>query len=490
MCGTPIPGRILPACFGLLIIAGCAGDPAGPAPMPALRADGTRIVDDLGNEVILKGVNLGGWLFNETWITQIDYSLISRIHLLGLDETFADKIDEVLKLGDDEWVGEGYLVQFQAALAERIGAEAAQGFVDKVRPYTPTLYDDSDLQLRRKLSARFGDDVRDELLDVFQGAWLGESDIEWIAAQGFNVVRVPISYRNLVVGPDLDRPTSLVYNPRAWARIGRLLDWCEAHRIYAVLDIQECPGGQNDYTGTSLLYGDPALQALTVDLWKEIATRFGGRSAVAAYSLLAEPFSAPDAAARDAMYDRLVQAIRGLGDQHLLVIHDGFRGMHTLPKPSAFGWTNVVYSTHIFEFSAKTYEDYDFLVNYVHDPLFTEAQAEQNVPYYMGSFSTRFDEGWAYDAAQLLVDWYTRHRWSWSVWTYKRIDDPSVVRLFGKASSYGVRSILSGDFVRPDVFDDDLETLRTRMAGYSGVRLDPNPTLLGILQSGLQSAPP
>ena len=490
MCGNTIPGRILFACFGFVAIAGCAGDSAAPTPMPALHADGTRIVDDLGNEVILKGVNLGGWLFNETWITQIDYPLTSRIHLLGQQEPFAGKVDEVLRLGNDDWVGEGYLVEFQAALAERIGAEAAKGFVDKVRPYTPGLYDDSDLPLRRRLSERFGDDVRDELLDTFQRAWLAESDVEWIARQGFNVVRVPISYRNLVVGPDVDRPTSLVFNERAWARIGVLLDWCETHRIYAVLDIQECPGGQNDYTGTSLLYTDEALQALTVDLWKEIATRFGGRSAVAAYSLLAEPFGAPDAAARDAMYDKLVQAIRGLGDQHLLVIHDGFLGMHTLPKPSAFGWTNVVYSTHIFEFSAKTYEDYDFLVNYVHDPLFTEAQADQNVPYYIGSFSTRFNEGWAYDAAVLLVNWYTRHRWSWSVWTYKRIDDPIGVQLFGKTSSYGVRGLLNGDFVRPDVFDDDISTLRTRMAGYGRLQLDPNPTLLGILQAGLQSTPP
>ena len=232
------------------------------------------------------------------------------------------------------------------------------------------------------------------------------------------------------------------------------------------------------------------LLLATRNACEEIATRFGGRSAVAAYSLLAEPFGAPNAAARDAMYDKLVQAIRGLGDPHLLVIHDGFLGMHTLPKPSVFGWTNVVYSTHIFEFSASTYEDYDFVVNYVHDPLFTEAQADQNVPYYIGSFSTRLDEGWAYDAAEMLIDWYTRHRWSWSVWTYKRIDDPISARLLGITSAYGVRGVLSGDLVRPDVFNDDLATLRTRMAGYGGLELGPNPTLLGILQAGLQSTPP
>src|SRR5690606_16660907 len=129
------------------------------------------------------------------------------------------------------------------------------------------------------------------------------------------------------------------------------------------------------------------------------------------------------------------------------VIHDGFFGMQTLPDPKAMDWTDVIYSTHIFEFSATSYEDYDFLVNYFHDPLFTEAQAKQNVPYFIGSFSARHDRDWAYDAAQLLIDWYTRRAWSWAVWTYKRIDDPIAVALFDRTSQYGVRGVLAGDFV-------------------------------------------
>lgn len=469
-----------------VLLATCDAEPAGPPPLPALHADGTRIIDSEGSEVLLRGVNLGGWLFNETWITQIDYALGSRIHVLGQREPFAEAVDEVLRTGRTEWVGPDFLEPFQAALAEKVGADVAAAFVAKVRAYAPALYDDSDLPLRRKLSERFGDAVRDELLDIFQDAWITEEDIVWIAQQGFNLVRVPMSYRGLTTGPDLDRPTALAWNERAFGQVARLLDWCEKHRIYAVLDIQEAPGGQNDYTGTSLLYDDPALQDLTVDLWIELASRFGGHSAVAAYSLLAEPFSAPDAGARDAMYDRIVKAIRALGDEHLLVIHDGFFGMQTLPRPHTKGWTNVVYSTHVFEFSATNYEDYDFLVNYFHDPLFTEAQAKQGVPYFIGSFSARHDWDWAYDAAQLLVDWYTRRGWSWAVWTYKRIDDPIAVALFDRTSQYGVRGVLVGDFVRPDVFDDDLDTLRARMAGYRQVRLDPNPRLLPILTGVLQ----
>lgn len=477
--------RHLRILWALLLALGCDSADDAPDPLPALRAEGTRIVDADGDTVLLRGVNLGGWLYNETWITQIDYALASRIHVMGQREPIADAVDEILRTGTTEWVGPDFLDTFRDALAQKVGADVANAFVDKVRPYAPALYDDSDLPLRRKLSARFGDDTRDELLDVFQSAWITREDVAWIAAQGFNVVRVPMGYRSLVTGPDVERPTSLAWNERAFRQIARLLDWCLQHRIYAILDLQESPGGHNDYAGRALLYEDPALQELTVTLWVELARRFGGHSAVAAYSLLAEPFGAPDAAARDAMYDRLVKAIRGLGDDHLLVIHDGFLGMQTLPAPASMGWTDVVYSTHIFEFSATSYDDYDFLVNWFHDPVFAEAQARQDVPYFIGSFSARHDEDWAYDAATLLIDWYTRRDWSWAVWTYKRIDDPIAEELFGRSSQYGVRGVLVGDLVRPDVFDDDLETLRARMSGYRDLRLDPNPRLLPILAGPL-----
>ena len=37
-----------------------------------LRAQGTAIVDANGTPIQLRGVNLGGWMFHETWITGVD----------------------------------------------------------------------------------------------------------------------------------------------------------------------------------------------------------------------------------------------------------------------------------------------------------------------------------------------------------------------------------------------------------------------------------
>lgn len=455
--------------------------------LPWLHAEGTNIVDEFGNIVRLKGVNFGGWLFNETWITHIDYPLHGRIRILGYEEGIGEMVDKVLiavgmgsggACGDES---ESWLDAFYQELKNRIGAGAADEFMTEVEKY-PALCDDSDLPLRLVLEERFGTNGRDELLDIFQKAWMKESDITWLAEQGFNVVRVPISYRTLVKNTDKDKPENLDWNERAFERLDELLNWCNNHRVYAVLDIQEAPGGQNDYSGEPTLYTDPKMQALTVELWDYISDRYKERSVVAAYSLLAEPFGAPSSQARDDMYDKLVKSIRAGEDAHLLVIHDGFMGMSSLPEPSQYGWDNVVYSTHLFEWSADSLSDYELLIKF-YDALFSKAQSKQNVPYYIGSFSTMRDEDWAYDALGKMVSWFNGRNWSWSLWTHKRFDDPISKELYGYTTAWGLLSNLYSSFDRPDVYRDSKEALKTKFAAYADLVLEPNWTLLYMLQN-------
>lgn len=487
-CGGPTDPAATEVAAGVDAIEGSPSETdalpvVGP---PRLRAEGTRLIDQTGAEVRLTGANLGGWLFHESWITQATFTTRARVHEVGVRSGYAEAVEAALvEAGRDE-DAPGWYEAVQAALATQIGEAPAAAVVSEAQSY-PSLQDDSDLLLRRELTRRFGTAGRDELSDVFQRAWLREADVAWLADQGFNVVRVPMSYRDLTTDPDDDLPARLTWNELAFARLDDLLGWCERHGVYAVLDLQESPGGHNGYSGEAKLYGDPALQQLTIELWEELSRRYHARDVVAAYSLLAEPFGAPNAGARDAMYDRLVTALRARGDDHLLVIHDGFFGMNTLPVPADRGWTGVVYSTHIFEFGATSQEDYQQIVNGFHDPVLTKAQARQGVPYYIGSFSTGKDEPWAYEAAQLLIDWYTRHGWSWSIWTLKRIEDPLDWKLWGVQSSYGVLGRLASPFTRPDVQRDDVETLRARFAAYADLVVEPNEALLGILKSGLDS---
>ena len=456
-----------------------------------LHAEGKRIVDANGNVVVLKGVNLGGWLYHETWITAVDYSFQARAWVVGRDLGMEQAVAAVLKrIGPARMSGltaimteEEWIAALEAALKTDLGVERAAAFMTEYNKYLPGIYDDSDFPLFKLLETRFGADKRDELLDAFNRGWIREEDIAWLSEQGFNLVRVPIGYRALTTGSHLEKPTSLSWNEKVFDRLNDLLDWCEAHGVYAVLDIQECPGGQNDYSAPAELYTDPKMQDLTVELWRQLSDRFKSRDSVAAYSLLAEPMSAPDADARDLMYDKLVKAIRAKGDDHLLVIHDGFKNVTSFPDPAEYGWDNVIYSTHLFEWANNSEADYDQIIS-LYDMYFPQSQDKQNVPYFIGSFSTMIDAPWAYASARKMREWMDGHGWSWSLWTYKSIDDPISADLWGDKSGWGLRGRLNSEFDRPDIFNDDEATLLRKFEAYKGIVLDPNADLLEAVNPG------
>ncbi len=460
-----------------------------------LHAEGTRIVDAAGREVRLRGVNLGGWLFHETWITLVGYDWPARIHHeaqkcdLAAEVVAAMRQAEVLESGFATCVSDSqqWLDAFEAALRERVDAQTADDFMAQLAQFESTC-DDSELPLRLRLEQRFGTDGRDALLDTFLGAWIREADIAWLAAQGFNVVRVPMGYRSLTSGSDLSDIQQLDLNERALERLDDLIDWCAAHGVYAVIDIQEAPGGQNTYAGEARLYTEPRFQQLTIELWQALSDRYRERDAVAAYSLLAEPYGAPSAAARDEMYDRLVQAIRARGDDHLLVIHDGFRSMSSLPDPAEYGWQQVIYSTHLFESGPDTVDEYRELIDQIYRPVFAAAQADHDVPYYIGSFSTRYDAPWAHEAAGVMVDWYEAAGYSWSLWTFKKVPDPLFSEVFDYSDAWGLLSRLpdGAAFERPDLQLDSRAELERKLGAYAELELQPVDGLLEQLTRPMQ----
>jgi hypothetical protein len=207
------------------------------------------------------------------------------------------------------------------------------------------------------------------------------------------------------------------------------------------------------------------------DLYRE-------RDTIAAYSLLAEPYSAPDIATMVSMYDRLHDAIRDNDDDHLLIVHDGFFGMEMLPSPSEQGWEGVVYSTHLFEWGAPTLLAHQAVVLSYAD-TWERSQARHGNPYFVGSFSTFRDEPFAYDAFDFYARTFADHGWSWSMWAWKRIDDPLDQELFGERTSWGVMRDFARaeDAERLDVCHDDVDTLVERAAALRTSALTPNAEL-------------
>lgn len=477
------------------ILLDTASDVYGGTPkFSRLSVKGKKIIDSLGNPVRLRGFNIGGYLFLETWINQIDHTTSSRAYKFAQNHKYKDQIISALKESIPEAKkgdplpnvcignGERWLDRFSTELKKLIPEPDAEGFISELNKY-PTICDDSDYKLRHLLAQRFGVSGRDELILSFIMNWITEDDIKWISEQGFNLIRIPIGYRTLTIDEDKELPEKLTYNEPIFKVIDTLLDWCEKYGVYAIIDLQESPGGHNDYSGfKGKLYENEDMQRLTIELWKYISSRYKNRDIVAMYSLLAEPFDAPTADERDIVYDKIVKGIRENGDDHLLVIHDGFKGMGSFPEPTKYNWTNVVYSTHIFEFDATSLSAYQSLIS-LYDQIYTDAQKRYEVPFFIGSFSTIKDVDWAYDALAELVKWFEKRQYHWAIWTYKKIDSPEAKILFNHTSMWGVRSVLKSDFERPDIYLDSKEEIKKKFENYRYIILEPNQRMLDILKS-------
>ncbi|MFA5361951.1 MAG: cellulase family glycosylhydrolase [Candidatus Omnitrophota bacterium] len=332
-----------------------------------IRAQGTVLREDdgSGEEIVLRGVNLGNYLLNEKWMTGIGAGDTPNI--------------------EDEWT------------------------------------------LRNELTARFGAQGCAELLNTFRDSYLQEIDFDNLLRLGVNFVRLPVYYRilqdeqgNWVTKPDGEID---------FDRIDRVVRSCAERGIYVLLDLHGAPGAQSTefHTGRAdynQLFKDSCRGASyrdqTVALWKEIACHYKDDPAVLGYDLLNEPMGAPTPQILWDFYDRIYRAIREVDANHLMVM-EGIWFWDTLPNPRAMDWENVAYQFHYYLWGKD--DDIQAHREYI-DGLVAESevkQAEYQVPVMIGEF-TGFGQRaiWEYYLAN-----FNRRNWSWSFWSYKTHDPHS-----------------------------------------------------------------
>ncbi|UOR06054.1 cellulase family glycosylhydrolase [Hymenobacter aerilatus] len=293
-----------------------------------LRAKGTAIIDERGREIVLKGVGLGGWLLQESY-------------MLG-----TDTLD-------------------------------AQGRIKRA--------------MRRTMSVS----EVESFYKQYRNGFITKSDIDFIAAQGFNCVRLPMHYDLFLTSAQrhlreqaLDQGSAvpayvaalakwydadqLFTNPKeldGFRYIDDLLAWCKANKLYVVLDLHAAPGGQgadrniNDGIIPLDLWkrrdakGRLLYQDVTVRLWQKLAARYRNESWVAMYDVLNEPHGmdtahgmAGDNSEAQALYGRLITAIRAQGDKHLIMVEgNGYGNEYTNLTPDKLPTkykTNLVYNAH------------------------------------------------------------------------------------------------------------------------------------------------
>ena len=328
------------------------------------------IVNENGENVVLKGVNLGNWLLWETWM--------------------------------------GFVPEYTEDWA-----------------YYDTL---------QVLLDRFGEEKTAEIVKTYEDNFITEEDISQIEKLGFNCIRVPFWYRNFMTEElkwlSENHDDNKGFQKLDWListceKYG-IYVMLDLHGAPGGQSKNHCTGK----AGRNELYENENMMNATVELWSVIAERYKDNKTVCAYDLLNEPQNnggydgdyswsaeSEDAVSRtNKAYDKLYKAIREIDKNHIISF-EGVWSTTVLPNPQEMGYENLLYQLHLYD-SEKG------MIRYRVDELKT-ARKDWGVAVVVGEYNNHECEEYAQKK-------YEKNDISRIKWTYKTYNAGETWGIFNK----------------------------------------------------------
>jgi len=296
----------------------------------------------------------------------------------------------------------------------------------------------------------------ERMLDYF----FNEDDVIFLRKAGASVVRIPLNYRHFE-----DDAAPFKYKETGFARLDQVLNQCEKHGLYVILDLHSAQGWQNVHwhsdnaSRISLFWEVPAYQDRYVALWQEFARRYKNRGVVAGYDLLNEPCSnnsvgdypfnvgpnyKPNWDRMNSVFRRTVTEIRKIDSRHIIFLEgdDYAKRFSGFDKPFD---DNLAYSSHNYTVpgfgpgqypgtihprsaGANAAENWDLAKQ---ERSFLNAEGtkftqEHNVPLWVGEFGSVFngpydESGDRLRALDDQIGIFERNEAHWTTWNYKDV---------------------------------------------------------------------
>nr|GAT49297.1 glycoside hydrolase family 5 protein [Mycena chlorophos] len=355
--------------------------------MSLLKVDGTKIVNEAGEEVILRGAGLGGWMNMENFITGLSVALTRR------------------------------------------------------PPQQASGYPGCEFQIREALATSIGQEKSDFFFDKFLEYFFMDADAKFFSTLGLNCIRLPFNYHHFE-----DDMNPRVLKESGFKHLDRVIELCAAHNIYTILDLHTVPGGQNtgwhsDHGGhLANFWKHKDFQDRTVWLWEQLAAHYKGNKWIAGYNPLNEPTD-PSHSQFLAFYRRVYKVIRAADPEHIIF----FDGNTWAQDFSAFGdvykeWDNTAYSIHDYspfgfpaahepyvgapEQRARMQRTYEAKRAWLDERGLCVWNGEWGPVYarkqYEGERTDEINKV-RFKVLEDQLDMYSKDRLSWSIWLYKDI---------------------------------------------------------------------
>ena len=260
----------------------------------------------------------------------------------------------------------------------------------------------------------------EEMMAYYRSCIFTEEDFRIIRQElGLNTIRLPFYYLN-VMHEDL----TLKDEAEAFSYLDWFLEEAAKNELYVVLDLHGAPGSQNGYEHSGAaeraakLWDSEENIAATVELWRFVANHYTqtrpdlGRW-IATYDILNEPTAEYKSVTTRIcwdVFDLIYEAIRGEGDAHVITM-EGCWDFSSLPDPAEYGWENIQYSYHWYNWwpDILPYE-----VFYMYQDLFNLGR-DYDVPVLIGEF-TCFENKDHWEKELTMFD---ARNYSWTIWNYK-----------------------------------------------------------------------
>lgn len=316
---------------------------------------GGYIYNGLGEEVVLRGINLGGWMLQETWMCPVIGSECNLDSITLLESRgFTDQQIKTLFMT----YADNFITEWD------IKAIASMGMNCVRLPFWYRNFMDENLNF---YSENPDDNPGFQLIDRLVG-WAEKYDLYVI-----------LDMHGCPGGQSTDHTTGT-------------LNKNELYTSEANLDAME-------------------------RLWEAIATRYKDSGTVCAYDIMNEPMNnntevengwpAQSETALDytyMVYERMIAAIRAIDTNHMISI-EGIWTPYVLRNPADYGWENMMYQLHLYD---KTLDMVELRVKEL-----SEMRTNWGVAVYAGEFNNG-DE--FYDDALKV---YRENKINCTAWTYK-----------------------------------------------------------------------
>ncbi len=311
-------------------------------------------------------------------------------------------------------------------------------------------YPGSEVGVRDAIADVLGKSKAEYFFDRMLENMLGEDDIRFLKECGSTVIRLPLNYRHFEEDKD-----PFAYKESGFARLNKMLAWCEKYEIHAILDLHAIQGWQNtdwhcdNDSAHALFWEHPYFIDRYVAIWEEFARRYKDSRVVAGYDVMNEPLCnasrgrftsmekyKPAWDKINSVFRRVVEAIRKIDSEHIIFLEgDYFAALFEgLEAPFT---NNLAYSSHNYNDAGFGPGAYPGLINGTRWDKDKQLSAflshegtrhtqKHNVPLWVGEFGSvyngaREEAGDRLRALNDQIEVFETYGAHWTTWTYKDV---------------------------------------------------------------------